>query len=84
MKKTFYELYLEKKNLDTTPEVSNNQFQDMPRIRSPSYFLLRLKFYSIQVLKLIIGIMILIFATVGAFSLTNPYIRHEIIWLLFN
>lgn len=79
MKKTFYELYLEKKNSSEQPEVT---YQDIPRIRSPSKIWLRLKYYFSQSVKVIIKIFILILATVGAFAITNPYIRNEILWLL--
>lgn len=81
MKKSFYELYLEKK---TTPEQSNTNYQDIPHIRSPSRFLLRLQYYIGQILKLIIKIVFLILSAIGLFSITNPYIRNEIIWLLFK
>ena len=79
MKKTFYELYLEKKNSSEQPEVTH---QDIPRIRSPNIIWLRLKYYFSQSVKVIIKIFILILATVGAFAITNPYIRNEILWLL--
>lgn len=79
MKKTFYELYLEKKNCSEQPELS---YQDIPRIRSPSRLWLRLKYYFSQSVKLIIRIFIFVLATIGAFALTNPYIRNEILWLL--
>jgi len=79
MKKTFYELYLEKKNTSEEPSIIH---QDIPRIRSPSRIWLRLKYYFSQSVKIIIKIFILILATIGTFAIINPYIRNEILWLL--
>lgn len=77
MKKSFYELYLANKN-----EVSIDT-KEVPKIRSPNKFYLRISYFIKQFITIIIAIIILGLSVIGMFAITNIYIRNEMIKLLF-
>lgn len=83
LKKSFYQLYLDNKKVNLDELQLKQDINEIPRIRSPNRILLRITYLFKQLLKLITVIGIFILSIIGAFAITNDYIRNEIIWLLF-
>lgn len=78
MKKSFYELYLERQ----VPQ--NDIQQDVPKIRSPSKVKIVISYYISQIIKISIIVLICIFAIVGIIAICNTNIRNQILELLFG
>lgn len=80
MKKSFYELYLERQMQKNKPNIVE---QEMPKIRSPNKMKIAISYYFRQLLKLVIIIVIFILSSIGTMVITNEYLRNEFIKLLF-
>ena len=81
MKKSFYELYLEKQMQKNDTKLLE---QESPKIRSPSRRKIIVSYYLWQVAKSIFLIVICVLATIGCISILNENIRNQIIELLFS
>ena len=81
MKKSFYELYLEKQMQKNDTKLLE---QESPKIRSPSRKRVVVSYYLWQITKSIFLIAICLLATIGCISIINENIRNQIIELLFS
>lgn len=81
MKKSFYELYLEKQRQKNNVKLLE---QEYPKIRSPSRRKIIVSYYLWQIVKSIFLIVICVLATIGCISILNENIRNQIIELLFS
>lgn len=81
MKKSFYELYLEKQRQKNNSKLLE---QEYPKIRSPSRRKIIVSYYLWQIVKSIFLMVICVLATIGCISILNENIRNQIIKLLFS
>lgn len=81
MKKSFYELYLERQRMNNDTKILE---QETPKIRSPSRRKIVVSYYLWQIVKSIFLIVICVLATIGCISILNENIRNQIIELLLG
>ncbi len=81
MKKSFYELYLERQRSNNDTKILE---QEIPKIRSPSRNRVIVSYYLWQITKIIVLIVICLLATIGCISILNENIKNQIIELLFS
>ena len=81
MKKSFYELYLERQRINNDTKIIE---QETPKIRSPSRNRVIVSYYLWQIAKSIFLIVICLLATIGCVSILKENIRSQIIELLFS
>ncbi len=81
MKKSFYEMYLEKQMQKNNTILLKDE---LPKIRSPNKMKIRFRYYLWQMIKIIFLIGVCILAIIGCIAILDENIRNQILKLLFG
>ena len=81
MKKSFYELYLEKQKQKNDSIIIE---KESPKIRSPNRRKIIISYYLWQIVKFIFYIIVCFLATIGCITIITENIRNQVIELLLS